>query len=313
MRLSAKNDEFSSLMNSPVQTFKKTRIAPTPSGYLHLGNVVSFVLTAALAKKSQAKILLRIDDLDRERVSQSYVQDIFDTLNFLEIPWDEGPRNLQEYESEWSQLHRMDLYKNALQQLKEQDAVFACNCSRAQIRSINTDDTYPGTCRYKAIVPDTENVSWRLKTDDDKILVVKELSRQVIKTNLPTTMRDFIVRKKDGYPAYQLASVVDDLYYGVDLIVRGEDLWASTLAQQYLAGYIGANAFQDVTFCHHSLLMADGGAKLSKSAGDTSVKYLRGQGKTPADIFTAIARMLGIKERIADWKELAVLINQQII
>lgn len=300
-------------MNASVPTFSKTRIAPTPSGYLHLGNVLSFVLTAALAKKSEAKILLRIDDLDRERITQAYVQDIFDTLNFLEIPWDEGPRNLQEYENEWSQLHRMELYKNALQQLKEQDVVFACNCSRSQIRSINADDIYPGTCRHKAMSQDTTNASWRLKTDDDGTLAVKELNGEVVKTHLPAAMHHFVVRKKDGYPAYQLASVVDDLHYGVDLIVRGQDLWASTLAQQDLSGYIGADQFQDITFYHHPLLMADGGNKLSKSAGDTSVKYLREAGKTSADIFTAIAGMLGVKERIADWHELAGLINRQIL
>src|SRR5580698_8544901 len=73
--------------------FRKTRIAPTPSGFLHLGNVLSFALTAGLARRSGASILLRIDDLDRERVSREYVEDIFDALNFLGIPWDEGPRN----------------------------------------------------------------------------------------------------------------------------------------------------------------------------------------------------------------------------
>lgn len=300
-------------MNVRTQTYRKTRIAPTPSGYLHLGNVLSFVLTAALAKKSQAKILLRIDDLDRERVNPAYVQDIFDTLNFLEIPWDEGPRNLQEYESEWSQLHRMELYKNTLQQLEEQHAVFACDCSRAQIRSINADDTYPGTCHNKSIPLNAENVSWRLKTDDNKTLTVKELNGQNITTNMPATMHDFVVRKKDGYPAYQLASVVDDLHYGVDLIVRGQDLWASTLAQQYLAAYIGADAFKDITFYHHPLLMTNDGTKLSKSAGDTSVKYLREKGKTSEEVYTIIAGMLGIAERVPDWEKLAALINRKII
>jgi glutamyl/glutaminyl-tRNA synthetase len=81
-----------------VTRFNKTRIAPTPSGYLHLGNVLSFAVTALLAKESGAKILLRIDDLDQARVNKRYLQDIFDTLNFLEIPWHEGPRNLEEFE-----------------------------------------------------------------------------------------------------------------------------------------------------------------------------------------------------------------------
>src|ERR1035437_9153412 len=96
-------------------TFKRTRIAPTPSGYLHLGNILSFAITAALARKTNAKVLLRIDDFDLERTNKLYVQDIFDTLNFLEIPWDEGPRNMKQYEQEFSQVHRMEMYKKALQ------------------------------------------------------------------------------------------------------------------------------------------------------------------------------------------------------
>lgn len=290
------------------QIFNKTRIAPTPSGYLHLGNVLSFALTAALAKKTKAKILLRIDDLDRDRVNPLYVQDIFDTLGFLEIPWDEGPRNMQAYESQYSQIHRMDRYNNALQQLKDNSTVFACNCSRAQIRNINADDSYPGTCRHKDIPLDAENVSWRLKTDGTILLKVKTLTGEIIKTTLPETMRDFVVKKKDGYPAYQLTSVLDDIYYGVDLIVRGADLWPSTLAQNYLSGYIGADAFRDIAFYHHPLLMATGHQKLSKSAGDTSIHYLRKQGHKSEDIYTTIARMLGINETVKDWEGLAGLV-----
>jgi glutamyl/glutaminyl-tRNA synthetase len=297
-----------SLMNNQPH-FAKTRLAPTPSGYLHLGNVLSFVLTARLAKKSSAKILLRIDDLDRERANKLYIQDIFDTLNFLEIPWDEGPRNLQEYEDEWSQVHRMAWYQDVLQRLKDANLVFACNCSRAQIRAINADDTYPGTCRHKNIPLDAENVSWRLKTDGNRTLSIKAIFGEIIETRLPETTRDFVVRKKDGSPAYQLASVVDDLHFGIDLIVRGQDLWPSTLAQHYLAKCLGASAFGDIAFHHHPLLLADGGNKLSKSAGDTSVQYLRGQGKKPGDIFTLIAGMLGVNEQIGDWQELASVIS----
>lgn len=294
------------------QIFKKTRIAPTPSGYLHLGNVLSFVLTADLALKADAKILLRIDDLDRDRANKLYIQDVFDTLSFLELPWGEGSRNVEAYEQEWSQLHRVPMYQVALQRLKDEDRVFACNCSRAQIRAVNPDDTYPGTCRYKNIPLDAENVSWRLKTDEVKMLKIKTISGDIVEATLPATMRDFVVRKKDGYPAYQLSSIIDDLYYGVDLIVRGQDLWPSTLAQQFLAGYIGGDAFHDITFYHHPLLMNNSGSKLSKSAGDTSVHYLREQGKMPADIFTAVAEMVGINERVGSWQELAELINNKI-
>jgi len=110
--------------------FNKTRIAPTPSGFLHLGNVLSFALTAALAKQHEAKILLRIDDMDQARAEQEYIQDIFDTLNFLEIPWDEGPRNAEEFKDNYSQLHRLTLYSEAIEQLRDNKLLFACTCSR---------------------------------------------------------------------------------------------------------------------------------------------------------------------------------------
>jgi glutamyl/glutaminyl-tRNA synthetase len=103
-------------------------------------------------------------------------------------------------------------------------------------------------------------------------------------------MRDFVVRKKDGFPAYQLSSVVDDLHYGVDLIVRGQDLWASTLAQLYLSSALDAAAFREIRFYHHPLLATGAGEKLSKSAGATSIRYLRQQGLQAADIYALIAR-----------------------
>lgn len=297
-------------MDEHIPHFKKTRLAPTPSGYLHLGNVLSFVITTALAEKAGAKILLRIDDLDRDRVNKQYVRDIFDTLNFLEIPWHEGPRNFAEYENQYSQMHRLDSYHEALQQLKDTGAVFACTCSRAQIRENNPDDIYPGTCRNKNIPLDGKDACWRLKTDDKKELSVKTLYGETIKTTLPATMQNFVIRKKDGYPAYQLASVVDDLHFGVDLIIRGEDLWPSTLAQLYLSDVLGLDNFQKTTFYHHPLLTETAGKKLSKSAGDTSIKYLREHGKKPSDIYTEIAAMLGIQhEQVDNWQLLYELLH----
>src|SRR5262245_28324997 len=94
--------------------FVKTRIAPTPSGYLHIGTILSFSLTAGLARREGASILLRIDDLDRERVQAEYVEDIFETLRFLGIPWDEGPTDAEDFARNWSQMRRLLLYRKAL-------------------------------------------------------------------------------------------------------------------------------------------------------------------------------------------------------
>jgi glutamyl-tRNA synthetase len=121
-------------------------------------------------------------------------------------------------------------------------------------------------------------------------LVVHGSGGEVVRTQLDVTMQDFVVRKKDGYPAYQLTSILDDLYFGVDLIVRGQDLWPSTLAQLYLASFLPGGAdFKKTRFYHHELLKDQDGGKLSKSAGATSVQFLRKEGRSPEDIF----RMIG--------------------
>ena len=291
---------------------KKTRIAPTPSGYLHLGNVLSFALTAALARRTGASILLRIDDMDKTRAGQEYVQDIFDTLHFLDIPWDEGPRDYGEFEREFSQLHRMGLYREALQQLLDQGNLFACTCSRTSMLRDSADGGYPGTCREKKLPFDGENTSWRLLTEGAGEIEVKAFGGGGITGELPAEMRDFIVRKKDGFPAYQLASVIDDLYFGVDLVVRGQDLWPSTLAQHWLARQLGREAFGEIRFYHHPLLLEPAGTKLSKSpsvklsksTGSTSIRLLREQGFKPADIYSLIARMTGMNFPAGSWQEL---------
>jgi glutamyl/glutaminyl-tRNA synthetase len=272
---------------------------------LHLGNILSFVLTTALARKTGARVLLRIDDLDRDRVNRNYVQDIFDTLHFLDIPWDEGPGDFAAYEKEYPQLHRMEMYRQALEQLKESGDVFACTCPRTKIfHHDGSDDVYTGICRRNGTPLDAENVRWRLHTTAERKLAIRTTS-SLVNATLPKAMQDFIVRRKDHFPTYQLASVLDDLYYGIDLIVRGEDLWHSTLAQHCLSFPLKQDKFRDITFYHHPLLTDSEDRKLSKSAGDTSVHYLRQQGWKAADIYSRIAGMLGKRTTVGSWEELA--------
>ena len=292
-------------MNPP--TFSRTRIAPTPSGFLHLGNVLSFSITAALARKANARILLRIDDLDRERTEQKYVQDIFDTLQFMGIPWDEGPQNYESFEKEYSQLHRLHLYNRTLEHLKTTGKLFACECSRSAIERINPDGTYPGTCRDKRIGFDQPGVSWRLRTDPGTPVRTTALDGTIIQSPLDASMKDFIVRKKDGFPAYHLTSVVDDGHFNIDLVVRGTDLWPSTQAQLYLSQWLPGNHFATSYFHHHQLLTGSAGAKLSKSSGATSIQFLRGQGQTRADIYSLIAERMGSDHRTGTFTELAAL------
>ncbi len=282
--------------------FNKTRIAPTPSGFLHLGNVLSFTLTVALAKLHGAKVLLRIDDIDQTRADEKYIQDIFDTLNFLEIPWNEGPRNAGEFKDSYSQMHRLSLYREAIEQLKNSGLVFACTCSRKQLEKA------PCTCFDREIPLDIKEAAWRLHTHKARNLSIRSYNDQTVTAVLPADMQNFVIRKKDAFPAYQLTSVIDDLHYGVDLIIRGQDLWSSTLAQHELALALGKNEFQDITFYHHPLLTDELNQKLSKSAGATSVLYLRQSGKTPAQIYTMIANMLGLNMTINNWEQFAEIV-----
>ncbi|MHB8206300.1 glutamate--tRNA ligase family protein [Mucilaginibacter sp.] len=286
-------------MPDPKVKYNRTRIAPTPSGFLHIGNVLSFAITAALAKRAGAKILLRIDDIDQARVDKQYVQDIFDTLNFLEIPWEEGPGKVKQFDDQYSQLHRMGLYNEALEQLQANKRVYACNCSRKQLSESTCN------CYEKQLSLSADNVSWRLRTNPINELIIKNYNGELIQAALPEEMNNFVVRKKDGFPAYQLTSVIDDLYYGVDLVVRGEDLWHSTLAQHQLAIALELDDFKNITFYHHSLIKDSAGNKLSKSAGATSIKYLREQGKSASDVYQLIATIIGIHEPIHNWGQLA--------
>jgi glutamyl-tRNA synthetase len=193
----------------------------------------------------------------------------------------------------------MALYRHALDELRQKGLLFACSCSRTQITRESADGHYPGTCRDKALSLDSPDVSWRLRTDEKAVLTMRmtdgafnndRLAETKWTGQLELSMKDFVVRKKDGFPAYQLTSLVDDLHFGVDLIVRGQDLWPSTVAQLYLAGLLDeGGTFANTVFHHHTLFSNTDGSKLSKSAGATSIQHLRKAGKTPQEIF----RMMG--------------------
>ena len=280
--------------------FHKTRLAPTPSGFLHIGNVFSFALTAAIARKTGASILLRIDDMDRDRVEKQYLDDIFETLRFLDIPWDEGPKDTADFEAQFSQRHRLQSYRAVLEKLVKTRLVYACNCSRKQINE-TYGGVYPGTCRHKNIPLDTPDVAWRIDTKTAEKIAVKSIDNKIIVAGLPDALRHFVIRKKDGFPAYQLTSLVDDLHFGVDLIVRGEDLFPSTLAQLFLADLLNETKFLETTFYHH-VLLTDGGRKLSKSAGDASIRHRRQSESASRDVYGIIGDALGMT--LAHWRDL---------
>lgn len=291
---------------STYQFYKRTRIAPTPSGFLHLGNVFSFILTAALAREKGASILLRIDDMDQARAQDQYLQDIFDTLNFMEIPWDEGPRNVQEFKETFSQVHRLPIYNEMLTQLKNRNKVFACDCSRSTLQQTAPDGIYPGTCLHKGIPLNTPDVNWRLITNTQQTFQINSLETNKFTYSLDEDMTNFVVRKKDGMPSYQLASLADDIHFEVDLIVRGADLRSSTVAQRYLANQLKPNSFQKAVFMHHLLLEDEQGNKLSKTAGSVSIQHLRKEGKKKEEIYKLLARMTRTPDKeVQSWQTFA--------
>lgn len=292
-----------------MKQYARTRYAPTPSGYLHLGNVLSFAITAAIAEREGAVIMLRIDDMDRERTEACYVRDIFETLDYMGLPWHEGPRSYEEFERSQSQVHRLPLYRAALQRLADNGKVFACTCSRSQLAATSLDGVYPGTCKDMHLPLKTPGAAWRLFTETyhEHQMPVHGYKSNVAYAAFPGDMQYFVVRKKDGFPAYQLTSLVDDVNYGVDLVVRGKDLWHSTLAQLCLAAALSLPTFAETTFVHHPLLVGDDERKLSKTAGDISIRYLRNEGRKPEEIYALIARMLG-GGAATNYRELAALI-----
>lgn len=291
----------------------KTRIAPTPSGYLHLGNIYSFVVTLALAQTTGARLLLRIDDMDRERAAPRFIQDIFETLNFLGLPRNEGPTGVTDFETKWAQPHRLQLYNQALQTLLAGSHVFACTCSRTDILKQSADGSYPGTCRHKKLPLDLLGSALRMKTPASVDIQLQTLNGLQQIQELPATVRDFVVRKKDGSPAYQLCSLVDDIHFGIDLVVRGMDLFPSTLAQWWLSTLLPPNRFAETVFVHHPLLTDEGGNKLSKSAGHTSVYSLRKQGWSREEVFALLGKMAGAKEPVGNWQTLAEIIKRDYV
>lgn len=287
----------------------RIRIAPTPSGYLHFGNLFSFALTWLWAQQEGAQLLLRIDDQDRQRCRPEYVEDIFRSLEALEIQPDLGPSDLEDFERNWSQKHRRYLYQSFLNQLAEQELIYACQCSRKEIQALASDGRYPGTCRHRKLPLDQEQVAWRLITAQ-KTLRFREKGRWQEALSPPTAMNDLVVRKKDGHAAYQVSSLVDDLHYGISHIMRGEDLYDSTLAQLYLADLKQAQSFLQVNFHHHPLWQKNG-QKLSKSQDAPAAQLYLGERQKRQLLFDALAQQLGLEGHFDHLGQLAQAMSEQ--
>jgi glutamyl/glutaminyl-tRNA synthetase len=279
------------LLNPHTNKRLKTRIAPTPSGYLHVGNALSFAITWALARQQNGIILLRIDDLDNIRFRPEYLQDIFDTLHFLGLDWDEGPGDAEDFSENYSQHKRLHLYNSLLDVLISKNLLYACTCSRKQLAPVLSEALHCTNCLQEQLPLDEPQASWRICLPEDARITFVDISFGTCQVDLTQTMPDFVVRTKNGLPAYQVASLCDDLHYGINTIVRGQDLLPSTAAQLFMAKHAGLTF--ETRFMHHPLALETTGVKLSKSHDALSICEMRKAGASAADVWKMIARLLG--------------------
>jgi glutamyl/glutaminyl-tRNA synthetase len=289
----------------------RTRIAPTPSGYLHIGNAFNFLLTRLIADAHEGHVLLRIDDADFERKRPEFVQDIFESLEWLGIKYEEGPLNSADFEANWSQRHRSDLYLQTLQELTHRAELFACTCTRKQLES-SGKIAYPETCTSLHLPLNSSETAWRITVPQGTVIAVKDLLRGVVNVDLSELSGSFVVKQKNGEPAYQLTSLCDDVHYGINYIVRGEDLLLSSASQLYLAQKLGKSQFEAVDFVHHKLQHDTDGQKLSKSAGAVSLQYLRKHGMSAANVYALFCeQFLGLAGKPQSFAELTEIFTTE--
>lgn len=255
-----------------------SRFAPAPTGFLHLGHVVNALYVWGIADR----VLLRIEDHDRQRSRPEYDAAILEDLTWLGFRW-EGPVVRQSA--------RGDIYSQSLDRLRAAGLVYACDCSRTSVtRAAEASGAYPGTCRDRGL-PEHPDVSLRVRLEPSVERFV-DLRLGLQEQRPYEQCGDLVVCDRDGNWTYQFAATVDDLEQGITHVIRGEDLLESTGRQIQLARLLGRAA--PAAFLHHPLITkaaasAEGvggprRVKLSKSDRDTGVRDLRARGCRPAQV-----------------------------
>ncbi len=278
----------------------KGRFAPSPTGRMHLGNVFSALLSWLSARAQGGEWLLRIEDIDPQRSHQEYADMIMDDLEWLGLTWDEGP---------YYQSRRGDIYEEHLQRLRAMGMVYPCYCSRNDILATQAPHesdgrvVYKGTCRPapsnspdggEGLTPVLSEQSggkpFSLRMIAEGVVTFRDGHYGEQTVDLARECGDFIVRRRDGAWAYQLAVVVDDALMGVTEVVRGRDLLLSSPQQIYLARTLG---FTPPRFTHLPLLCNSAGQRLSKRDSSLDMGVLR-QSHSAADIIGHLAHLAGL-------------------
>ena len=269
------------------------RFAPTPSGRLHLGNLMCALVAWLSARSRGGKCLLRIEDLDSARCPfmGENTKYLLDDLAWMGLSFDGEVL----YQSK-----RSDVYEKYLATLRAKGLIYPCYCSRAELHAASaphlSDNTpiYDRKCLDRAkrgeAPPTGRNPAQRLLVEDKEIAFFDTVAG-AYRENLLRDCGDFVVRRSDGVFAYQLAVVVDDALSGVTEVVRGNDLLGSTPRQMYLADLLG---FPIPTYCHIPLLTDREGRRLSKREGDGCMAEIRAKYKTAAPVLGALAAALGL-------------------
>lgn len=235
----------------------KGRFAPSPTGPVHYGTLVAAVGSYLQARKNNGEWFVRMDDVDTLRIVDGADSDILHTLEHFGFKWD-GEVTYQ--------TQQVDSYQQALEKLVSQSLVFPCTCSR-KILAKTDSKIYPGTCRHRALAENEEHAlrilsqNFDIKFDD---VVMGKRSQ-----NIERQCGDFIIKRRDGLFAYQLAIVVDDAIQGITEVVRGADLLDSTPRQIYLQRLLN---YPTPRYCHLPLAIDDLGNKISKSGGAAKVE-----------------------------------------
>ncbi len=258
-------------MSEPVSSHLVVgRFAPSPTGPLHFGSLLTAVASYCLARQAGGRWLLRIEDLDLPRVVPGEADSIMRTLESLALEWDG--------EVLW-QSRRRPRYDEVLEELRRQGHVFACGCSRKEVLASaphvgEEGPVYPGICR-EGLAEGRRPRAVRLRVPQRQVCFTDAV-RGDVGQYLATEVGDFVLRRADGLFAYQLAVVVDDADSGVTQVVRGSDLISSTPRQIYLQSCLG---YPHPRYVHLPLALAPGGEKISKRHGAVAVGAAPGGGE----------------------------------
>jgi len=275
-----------------VQSAKsyRGRIAPSPTGYLHLGHARTFLIAADRARQFGGSLIFRNEDLDRERCRQEFVSAMFEDLRWLGISWDEGP-DCGGACAPYSQSDRREHYLGALKMLRDRGFIYPCTCSRKDLAAsvsapndLDDEPIYPGKCRARTdakqyVTP--AGVNWRFRVPDGEEIAFVDQHLGAQQYTAGRDFGDFVIWRRDDVPAYQLAVVADDHAMKVSEVVRGADLLKSTARQLLL---YRAMEWEAPQFYHCDLMRDEKGARLAKRHDALSIRKLRGNGWTAEEV-----------------------------